>query len=566
MKYFNKTLALIMAVFLLLGSTISVFADDQFDLANATITFNDGVFDGVDTSYDYTGEEIIPSITVNQYGTDLVVDTDYTVSYINNVNAGTATLIVNAAGSYTGSVSKEFKILPLNIATLANNSSIKVTADLTVAGKSTNVYVTKTSNNNKLVKNVDYQVETNNNAKCGIGTAELVLKGIGNYTGIKKYYVNVYPNKVENVKISSNATSSVKLTWNSQANEGVTGYKVYTCDSNYANLKPVATTNTNSCTVSNLKNGTYCYFVVRAYYTDTVKNRTIYSPLDTQAMSTTKPAKNSLTSVGNKDKTKVIIKWTKVNCSGYQVQYGTKSDFSNAKTITIKGASNISKTITVSKNSTKYYVRVRGYKALNGTNYYGAWSATSSNKYSVLYSTYTSSYVNNANRTTNLRIASKAINGTILQPGETFSFNKVVGKRTAAKGYKEAHVFTGPNSMTEGIGGGVCQVASTIFNAALLGNFKIAERHQHSQRVAYVPLGRDAAIYWGSEDFKFTNNTNSAMMIKMNVANGKITCSIYTCEAIKPKKVSLKVSRSGKNFTLRRYVGGKVNYTTKSYY
>ena len=82
--------------------------------------------------------------------------------------------------------------------------------------------------------------------------------------------------------------------------------------------------------------------------------------------------------------------------------------------------------------------------------------------------TYYSYYVNNKDRTTNLKIASKKINGTIIQPGETFDFNKVVGSRTAAKGYKKAHVFTGKNSTTMGLAGGICQVASTVFNTALI--------------------------------------------------------------------------------------------------
>jgi vancomycin resistance protein YoaR len=218
------------------------------------------------------------------------------------------------------------------------------------------------------------------------------------------------------------------------------------------------------------------------------------------------------------------------------------------------------------KASKTYYVRVRAYKKSGNSHVYGAWSVSLSNNYSKLYATYTTNYVNNADRTTNLKLACEAINGTIVQPGETFSFNKVVGKRTASKGYKNAHIFTGANSSQMGLGGGICQVASTMFNTTLLANFDIVERYQHSQRVTYVPLGRDAAIYWGSEDFKFKNTTNYPIKIVMSCKNGKITCSFYTCQNISPKKVSLKVTQKGKNFTLKRYVDGKVNYTTKSKY
>ena len=117
-----------------------------------------------------------------------------------------------------------------------------------------------------------------------------------------------------------------------------------------------------------------------------------------------------------------------------------------------------------------------------------------------------------------------------------------------------------------GVGGGVCQVASTMFNAALLANFKIVERHQHSQRVTYCPLGRDAAIYWGSEDFKFKNNTSYPIKIVMSCSGGTIKCTYKVCYDVSPKKVKLSVSRKGKNFTLKRKVGGKTNYTAYSKY
>ena len=99
-----------------------------------------------------------------------------------------------------------------------------------------------------------------------------------------------------------------------------------------------------------------------------------------------------------------------------------------------------------------------------------------------------------------------------------------------------------------------------------MANVKITERHQHNQRVAYVPLGRDAAIYWGSQDFKWTNNTKYPIKIRMTVSNGTISCKFYTCYNVKPKKVSLKVTQSGNKFTLKRYVDKKCNYTAYSKY
>ncbi len=275
-----------------------------------------------------------------------------------------------------------------------------------------------------------------------------------------------------------------------------------------------------------------------------------------------------LATYGKKNKKKLVVKWSTVSCSAYQIMYSKNSSFkSGVKYVTVKGKKTNSKTVTVANNNKKYYVRVRAlnYDA-NNKPVYGVWSNKLNNSFTKTYAKYSSHYVNNKDRTTNLKIASKAINGTVLAPGETFSFNNVVGQRTASKGYKKAHVFNGPSSTSMGIGGGVCQVASTIFNTVLLANFKVVERHQHSQRVSYVPLGRDAAIYWSSQDLKFTNNTNYPIKIKMTVSNGTISCAFLTCQNVKPKKVKITVSRSGKNFTMKRYAGGKCNYTTRSYY
>ena len=261
------------------------------------------------------------------------------------------------------------------------------------------------------------------------------------------------------------------------------------------------------------------------------------------------------------------VEWKKVNCSGYEITYTTDSKFKKGlKKVRIKNPKTVKKAIKKLKKNKKYYVKVRAYTDYNGVRYYGDRSTMLSSYYSNVYATYYSYYVNNKDRTTNLKIASKKINGTIIQPGETFDFNKVVGSRTAAKGYKKAHVFTGENSTTMGLAGGICQVASTVFNTALISNVKIVERHQHSQRVSYVPLGRDAAISGNVQNFRWKNNTKYAIKIKMTVKGGKITCTFYTCQKVKPKKVKLKVTQKGKTFTLKRSVKGKTNYSCKSKY
>ena len=184
------------------------------------------------------------------------------------------------------------------------------------------------------------------------------------------------------------------------------------------------------------------------------------------------------------------------------------------------------------------------------------------------YTTYFDQYY--YGKSQNLKMACKYINGKtdgyILQPGQVFSYNAIVGERTRARGFTEAKVIAG-GGYVDGMGGGVCQGATTIFNATLLGNFKILERHQHGLRSSYVPLGRDAAISWGVEDYKFKNNYNTPVRIKMNYnAGGSINCTIYSLKKVKVPKIDLRVSQSGNTFTLRRYAGGNVNYTTYSTY
>ena len=121
---------------------------------------------------------------------------------------------------------------------------------------------------------------------------------------------------------------------------------------------------------------------------------------------------------------------------------------------------------------------------------------------------------NNANRNTNLSQACKKINGTILKPGQEFSFNKVVGKRTREAGFKEATVILG-GRYEQGLGGGVCQVSGTLYDAVLKSDLKITERHPHAWPSDYVLEGLDATVDYGSLDFKFKNNTDYQIIILM---------------------------------------------------
>ena len=125
----------------------------------------------------------------------------------------------------------------------------------------------------------------------------------------------------------------------------------------------------------------------------------------------------------------------------------------------------------------------------------------------------------NKNRTTNLILASNKINGTVLMPGEIFSYNKVVGERTISAGYKEAPIYV-QGRVENGLGGGICQITTTLYNAVLYANLEIVERSNHQFIPSYANASRDATVVYGAIDFKFKNNRDYPIKITCSVANG----------------------------------------------
>lgn len=140
--------------------------------------------------------------------------------------------------------------------------------------------------------------------------------------------------------------------------------------------------------------------------------------------------------------------------------------------------------------------------------------------------TFSTTYnMDNKNRVTNLELASEKINGTIILPGEIFSYNKIVGERTIAKGYKEAAVYSG-GKVVDGIGGGICQLSSTLYNAVIYANLEITARSNHRFLTSYVTAGRDATVSWGTIDFCFKNTRSYPIKIVSSVKNGVVTTEI----------------------------------------
>lgn len=132
----------------------------------------------------------------------------------------------------------------------------------------------------------------------------------------------------------------------------------------------------------------------------------------------------------------------------------------------------------------------------------------------------------NKNRSNNIAISTEKIDGTIIMPGETFSYNQTVGERTIAEGYKEAGAYAG-GRVVQDVGGGICQTSSTLYNAALLANLEIVDRSNHQFLTSYVDAGRDATVAWGSIDFQFKNTRTYPIKIEATAKNGVCTMSIY---------------------------------------
>ena len=155
----------------------------------------------------------------------------------------------------------------------------------------------------------------------------------------------------------------------------------------------------------------------------------------------------------------------------------------------------------------------------------GMSAAELKDKYTTI-ATYTTTATNNKSRNQNLKLCTEAINGTIVNPGQEFSFNSTTGPRSTEKGYQPATAYLNGEIVQEP-GGGVCQVSSTLYNAVVFAGLKSTERHSHSYEPSYVTPGEDAAVSYGGPDFKFVNNSDYPIAIKASFSDQKVTCSIY---------------------------------------
>ena len=154
------------------------------------------------------------------------------------------------------------------------------------------------------------------------------------------------------------------------------------------------------------------------------------------------------------------------------------------------------------------------------------WKAIDATLFKDLLGSVSTNHTNDSNRNTNLKLACKALNGKLIRPGETFSYNETLGERTREKGYKPAGAYMAGKTV-ETVGGGICQVSSTLYYACLKADLEIVERTAHGYTVSYMPLGMDATVSWGSLDYKFKNNTDHPIRIEAWVSGGQVHVKLW---------------------------------------
>ena len=313
----------------------------------------------------YAGERLEPEVSVTVNGINLREYIDYIVTYSNNVNAGTATLTVTGIDHYTGAVTKSFTIAAAPI----GSATVTLSCDgYTYDGKEKKPKPTVELDDVTLRKNTDYSVSYQSNVNAG--TAKVTITGKGNYTGTatKSFKIKQASNVISvsaGSAIAKTSSTSKTQTLKLGASALASATLTYSCKSTPTGVK------VSKGKVTIPKN-----YTGKATITITAKATKNYKKTTKTVTITVKPVKPTLSSVKSSAAQKITAAWKKtpVNVSGYQLEYATKKDFSNSKTIKVKGTANTIKTISNLQEGTTYYIRVRTYRTSGKTTLYSAWS------------------------------------------------------------------------------------------------------------------------------------------------------------------------------------------------
>ncbi len=332
------------------GTLSKNFTISEADISNMTLTLSSDNY-----TYDGTAKE--PTVTIKNGGTSLESD-NYTVSYSNNTNAGTATVTATGSGIYTGTLSATFTINPASI----SGATVTLSASsYTYDGSAKKPTVTNVKNGGKtLTSGTDYSVSYSNNTNAGTATVTVTGKGNYNKTATKNFTIKK-ASQTLTAKAASTTIVKGKTTTITASGKGTISYS--------SSNKSIATVSskgkitakapgTAKITVKAAGNGNYN----SASKTLTIK---------------VNPRATTLKSAKSSSSKKMTVKWKKVSgVTGYQIQYSTNKNFkSGNKTVKVSGASKVSKTISKLKKGKTYYVRVRTYKKVSGTTYYSSWTS-----------------------------------------------------------------------------------------------------------------------------------------------------------------------------------------------
>ena len=326
------------------------------------------------SSKTYTGSAIEPSFTVTLNNKILKENEDYTVTYSNNISIGTAKILIKGIGNYVGEKTITFKIVaPTTSKINLSSASVSEISSKSYTGSAIKPSVTVKVNGKTLSLNKDYTVTYSNN--ISVGTAKILIKGTGNYTGEKTITFKIIPKKISKVSLSKKTTNSLTLSWNKL--DDVTGYKIYKYDSkseDYEYLKTIKGASTTSFTDSNLTDATVYKYKVRGY--KTVDGNAYNGFISNSFAESTKVKTVSNLNLKTRNTTSLELSWDKVkNADGYRIyRLDTNTDtYKLVKTINNNTTTSYKHSNLVS--ATNYYYKVKAFKYLNGSNRYSDYSS-----------------------------------------------------------------------------------------------------------------------------------------------------------------------------------------------
>lgn len=346
-----------------MASIIITGQNDYIGTKTVTFAISDSFSDafsvtGIAPSYTYTGEDIKPALCVVD-GTMLTVDKDYTVTYDNCKNVGTATITITGKGSYSGTKTVNYEIVPRNI----SSATFSAVSNQTYNGSKITPAVKVSYNGVNLTAGTDYSIVYVNNLKPG--KASVTIKGKSNFNGTKTINFNIAAPKVSGLKQSGMAESSITLAWSK--NDVVTGYEIY--DSSNKLVTRIKNSSTTSYTITSLVSNTTYTYKVRAYVTkDGATTRGDFVTIRT----TTQPNATQITSVSQQSSDKAVLEWSAISGATDYVVYRSTDKDSGYTSIGTTTATNYTDNKAVGGGA--YYYRVRVRKVLDGQTYYSAYS------------------------------------------------------------------------------------------------------------------------------------------------------------------------------------------------